>query len=83
MPGILAAGLLGPGGQLASAQTKSVANHPPVRPVASSELAEKVGSLVDEIVQQEAELDVPLRRSKILRMKQPIFRAAIADPSII
>lgn len=83
MPGILAAGLLGPGGQLASAQTKSVANLPPVRPVASSELAEKVGSLVDEIVQQEAELDVPLRRSKILRMKQPIFRAAIADPSII
>ncbi len=83
MPGILATGLLGAGGQLASAQTKSVANLPPVRPVASSELAEKVGSLVDEIVQQEAELDVPLRRSKILRMKQPIFRAAIADPSII
>jgi len=83
MPGVLATGLLGAGGQLASAQTKSVANLPPVRPVASSELAEKVGSLVDEIVQQEAELDVPLRRSKILRMKQPIFRAAIADPSII
>lgn len=83
MPGILAAGLLGPGGQLASAQTGSVAILPPVRPVASSELAEKVGSLVDEIVQQEAELDVPLRRSKILRMKQPIFRAAIADPTII
>ena len=83
IPGILTAGLLGPGGQLASAQTKSVANLPPVRPVASSELAEKVGSLIDEIVQQEAELDVPLRRSKILRMKQPIFRAAIADPSII
>jgi pilus assembly protein CpaC len=83
MPGILATGLLGAGGQLASAQTKSVATLPPVRPVASSELAEKVGSLVDEIVQQEAELDVPLRRSKILRMKQPIFRAAIADPSII
>ena len=54
-----------------------------MRPVASSQLAEKVGSLVDEIVQQEAELDVPLRRSKILRMKQPIFRAAIADPSVI
>lgn len=83
LPGILAAGLLGPGCLTASAQSKSVANLPPVRPVASSELAEKVGSLVDEIVQQEAELDVPLRRSKILRMKQPIFRAAIADPSIV
>ena len=83
LPGILAAGLLGPSCHTAFAQSKSPVILPPVRPVASSELAEKVGSLVDEIVQQEAELDVPLRRSKILRMKQPIFRAAIADPSII
>ncbi|NQV24859.1 MAG: pilus assembly protein N-terminal domain-containing protein [Rhodopirellula sp.] len=58
-------------------------NLPPARPVASSQLATKVGELVDEIVQQEAELDVPLRRSKILRMKQSIFRAAIADPTIV
>lgn len=83
LPGILAAGLLGPGCRMASAQSKSTVVLPPIRPVASSQLAEKVGGLVDEIVQQEVELDVPLRRSKILRMKQPIFRAAIADPSII
>ena len=83
LPGIMAAGLLGPSCQLATAQSGSQVILPPVRPIASSQLAEKVGSLVDEIVQQEAELDVPLRRSKILRMKQPIFRAAIADPSII
>jgi pilus assembly protein CpaC len=83
LPGIMAAGLLGPSCHTASAQSGREVILPPVRPVASSQLAEKVGSLVDEIVQQEAELDVPLRRSKILRMKQPIFRAAIADPSII
>ena len=83
LPGIMAAGLLGPSCHTASAQSGREVILPPVRPVASSQLAEKVGSLVDEIVQQEAELDVPLRRSKILRMKQPIFRAAIADPSVI
>ncbi len=83
LPGIMAAGLLGPSCHTASAQSGRAVVLPPVRPVASSQLAEKVGSLVDEIVQQEAELDVPLRRSKILRMKQPIFRAAIADPSVI
>ena len=56
LPGIMAAGLLGPSCHTASAQSGREVILPPVRPVASSQLAEKVGSLVDEIVQQEAEL---------------------------
>lgn len=43
----------------------------------------KVSSLVDEIVTAEVELEVSLRRSKILRMKKDIFRAAVADPSVL
>jgi pilus assembly protein CpaC len=78
LPGLLAVGLLGPNGRMASGQ-----GEPVTAPAAATELETKVSELVDEIVQQEAELSVPLRRSKILRMKQPIFRAAIADPSII
>lgn len=50
----------------------------PRRPV-----GKKVTDLVEEVVAAEAELEVPLRRSKILRMKQDIFRVAVADPSIL
>ncbi|MEX0727086.1 MAG: pilus assembly protein N-terminal domain-containing protein [Planctomycetaceae bacterium] len=39
--------------------------------------------LVDEIYESEAELQVTLRRSKIMKMKQDIFRVAVADPNII
>lgn len=44
---------------------------------------EKVSSLVEEIVTAEVELEVGMRRSKILRVKKDIFRAAVADPSIL
>ena len=44
---------------------------------------QKVTSLVDEIVTAEVELEVSKRRSKILRMKQDIFRAAVADPTVL
>lgn len=88
LPGILAAGLLGSYVPMAQGQNDPVlapAAVPPAAavPAAPSPLESKVAELVDEIVQQEAELTVPYRRSKILRMKQPIFRAAIADPSVI
>lgn len=52
-------------------------------PVASPEVHAKVNGLIEEILQSEVELKVTLRRSKILRMKLDVFRAAVADPSII
>lgn len=53
------------------------------KPEASAELRTKVTDLVEEVYESEAELQVTLRRSKILKMKQDIFRVAVADPSII
>lgn len=44
---------------------------------------EKVVRLVDEVVTADLELNVVKRRSKILRMKQDVFRVAIADPTIV
>ncbi|TXT38603.1 MAG: type II and III secretion system protein, partial [Planctomycetota bacterium] len=44
---------------------------------------ERVGRLVDEVVTADLELGVVKRRSKILRMKQDVFRVAIADPTIV
>lgn len=46
-------------------------------------LKQKVQELVDEVVSAELEIEVPHRRSKIMRMKQNIFRVAVADPAII
>ncbi len=43
----------------------------------------KVNDLVEEVLTTEVELEVTQRRAKILRMKKPIFRTAIADPSIV
>lgn len=50
-------------------------------PAAAS--AEKVKRLIDEVVTADVELEVTKRRSKIMRMKQDVFRVAIADPSLI
>jgi len=44
---------------------------------------QKVNELVEEIVTAEVEVEVSKRRSKILRMKEDIFRAAVADPSVL
>ncbi len=44
------------------------------------EIRAKVSELIDEILESEVELNVTLRRSKILRMKQEVFRVAVADP---
>lgn len=44
---------------------------------------EKVLRLVDEVVTADLELNIVKRRSKILRMKQDVFRVAIADPTIV
>ena len=43
----------------------------------------KVQELVNEVISAELEVEVPHRRSKILRMKQNIFRVAVADPDVI
>ncbi len=43
----------------------------------------KVSQYVDEILESEVELKVGLRRSKIIRMKQDVFRVAMADPEIV
>lgn len=45
--------------------------------------AEKVSDLVDEILTSEVELKVMKRRSKILRLKQDVYRAAVADPALL
>lgn len=49
----------------------------------AGDVSGKVTELVDSVVAAEVELDVQQRRSKILRMKQDIFRTAIADPAIL
>ena len=43
----------------------------------------KVSQFVEEILESEVELKVGLRRSKIIRMKQDVFRVAMADPDIV
>lgn len=54
------------------------------RPVAASaSQTEKVNRLIDEVVTADVELEVTKRRSKILRLKQDVFRVAVADPSLI
>ena len=56
---------------------------PTARPAASEALRQKVNSLVEEVLTTEVEIEVSKRRAKILRMKQPVFRTAIADPTIV
>jgi pilus assembly protein CpaC len=46
-------------------------------------LDRRVTDLVEEVVSAEIEIKVQLHRSKILRMKQDIFRVAVADPTIL
>lgn len=53
------------------------------RLAASPSIRRKVNDLVEEVLTTEVELEVVKRRAKILRMKLPIFRTAIADPSIV
>ena len=50
---------------------------------AAAAQAEKVNRLIDEVVSADVELEVTKRRSKILRLKQDVFRVAVADPSLI
>lgn len=71
------------GDAAAAAPARPRVPRPVRRMPATPELRSKVTDLVEQIVEQEVELDVTYRRSKILLMKEPIFRAAIADPTII
>jgi pilus assembly protein CpaC len=43
----------------------------------------KASQLVEEIVESEVEFKVGLRRSKIIKMKQDVFRVAISDPDMV
>lgn len=43
----------------------------------------KVSQFVEEILESEVEFKVGLRRSKIVKMKQDVFRVAISDPEIV
>ncbi|MDB5386772.1 MAG: Type secretion system secretin RcpA/CpaC, associated with Flp pilus assembly [Planctomycetaceae bacterium] len=43
----------------------------------------KVSQFVDEILESEVEFKVGLRRSKIIKMKQDVFRIAISDPEVV
>ncbi|OYW19970.1 MAG: hypothetical protein B7Z55_07975, partial [Planctomycetales bacterium 12-60-4] len=49
----------------------------------SPALKQRVNSIVEEVVSAELEIKVTRRRSKILRLKQDVFRVAVADPSIL
>jgi pilus assembly protein CpaC len=64
------------------AATPAVHAQPAPTPVAP-EVREKVNDLIEKVLESEVELKVTLRRSKILRMKDDIFRAAVADPDLI
>ncbi len=58
-------------------------SHPAARPPAPAALRQKVNNLVEEVLTTEVEIEVTKRRAKILRMKQPVFRTAIADPTLV
>ncbi|HWL10571.1 MAG TPA: pilus assembly protein N-terminal domain-containing protein [Planctomicrobium sp.] len=60
-----------------------ITNHSDVAHADGPELRKKVNELVEEVISSELEFKVTKRRSKVLRMKQDIFRAAVADPSIL
>lgn len=46
-------------------------------------LRRQVNELVEDVVSAQFEVKVTRRRSKILRLKQDVFRVAVADPSIL
>ncbi len=46
-------------------------------------LKQRVNDIVESVVSAELEVKVTKRRSKVLRLKQDVFRVAVADPSIL
>lgn len=50
---------------------------------ATSIVQQKVSDLVEEVLTAEVEIEVMRRRAKIVRMKESVFRTAVADPSIV
>jgi len=48
-----------------------------------SPVESKVSQFVEEILESEVEFKVGLRRSKIVKMKQDVFRVAISDPDVV
>lgn len=70
---------LGWGGESVFAQGRADAP----REAASLKLKAKVNDLVEDITESEVELEVNLRRSKLLRTKLDIMRVAVADPATV
>lgn len=56
---------------------------PAPSPGVTEHVRNKVTGLIDEVLESQVELKVTYRRSKIMRMKDDVFRAAVADPSVI
>ncbi len=69
-------------GLIFSGGAPELSAQPPAQ-VSSVGTVEKVTDLVDEVLSSEVELKVMKRRSKILRLKQEVYRAAVADPSLV
>lgn len=46
-------------------------------------LKQHVNEIVEEVVSAQLEVKVTRRRSKILRLKQDVFRVAVADPAVL
>ncbi|MBD3672515.1 MAG: pilus assembly protein N-terminal domain-containing protein [Planctomycetaceae bacterium] len=51
--------------------------------VASPQLNQKVKNLVESVIEPEVEITLAKRRSKIIRLKEDVYRVAIADPSLL
>lgn len=51
--------------------------------IGSPEARAKIDALIADVTEHEAELEVVMRRSKLIRTKQDVFRIAVADESIL
>jgi len=59
------------------------AQEPPRIAAAPPAVKNKVTQLIDDVLESEVELEVALRRSKIIRLKRDAVRVAVGDPAII
>jgi len=76
-------GQLGKAGLVSTCMAMSFLHMPSPIQAQDESLKQKVDELVEEVITSELEFKVTKRRSKILRMKQDIFRAAVADPTVL
>lgn len=62
--------------------TAAMSSALPAQEVAPA-LKQRVSSIVEEVVSAELEIKVTRRRSKVVRLKQDVFRVAVADPAVL